>query len=294
MEFRHLRYFLAVVDEGRFGIAARRLQITQPPLSRAIQQLERELRVLLFERTRNRAIPTAAGRALEGHARQILKDVESSADFIQREHRPGGKLSVGYVHTANLRLLPRLLKAFCRLHPDTEIRLNPLQVEAQIQALRESRIDLGILRLPVAAAGIKVESLLDEAPVVALPRSHPLSRAVRVRPGALSSTPVFSLDGEPGPRTQVVLRVAGSRKRICPNLRLETGDVYDHLGLIAAGVGVAYLPESVIDVHRKGVIYRRVHPPAPPFRLGIAYRAGRRSREETAFLSVARRLFVAG
>jgi len=292
MELRHLRYFLAVADELNFGRAARRLKMSQPPLSRQIRRLEGELGILLFERDRRKVSLTFAGRVYRKEARRILQEVESSAAFIREKHGHSRRLGVGYVPSANLRVLPRILKTFCRLHSDIELSLHPLTTDEQLLALRDGHIDVGLLRLPAAAGGVSVERLVEEASVVALPERHPLSRLARVSRDALGQVPVFHLD-RPGPRRNGNGVARGAVNGVCPKLTLATGDVHDHLGLIAAGIGASFLPESVLDVRRKGVVYRRCRPPAPSVRFGLAYRRGERSPEHAAFLEVARRLYAA-
>lgn len=286
LEFRHLRYFVAVAEELNFGRAARALGISQPPLSRAIRALEAELGVRLLERSRRRASLTAAGRVFEKEAQKILVDLERSTSFMRENHGAPRRIAIGYVRSANIRVLPRILKEFCRERPEVEVSLHPLSTEEQIQALRDSRIDVGVLYLPARADGLTVRPLVEETSVLALPRRAPFSRLESVPTSSLHRLRLFQVGPRHAKAMMEVVPAGG-----CPKLTLVTGDVHEALGVVAAGMGASCVPESMVDVRRKGVIYRRPHPELPPFRIGLAYRKGKRTIEQSAFVRAARGVF---
>src|SRR5689334_5740766 len=149
MELRHLRYFLAVAEELHFGRAATRLGIAQPPLSQQIRQLEQELGATLLNRTKRRVELTPAGRAFLEHTRQILAETERAKRVARRAGRGEiGRLAIGFVSSADLDVLPRVLRAWRERFPDVEVELHALLTAAQVDALGRGRLDVGFIRLP--------------------------------------------------------------------------------------------------------------------------------------------------
>ena len=183
MELRHLRYFVAVAEELHFSRAAARLHIAQPPLSQQIRHLERELGVALFNRTRRHVELTAAGRAFLDESRRVLLQAERAARIAQRAGRGEiGQLAVAFVPSADLDLLPRVLRAWSARFPDVELDLQALLPVAQLEALAGGRIQVGLVRLPVTAGSeVIVECIESEPLVAALPLRHRLAKRARVR-----------------------------------------------------------------------------------------------------------------
>src|SRR5512132_1230001 len=163
MELRHLRYFLAVAEELHFGRAAARVRIAQPPLSQQIRQLEQELGITLFNRTKRRVELTPAGRAFLEHARQILAETERAKRVAQRAGRGEiGRLAIGFVASADLDLLPRVLRVWRARFPDVDVELHALLTAAQAEALRHGRVDVGFVRLPMDETGLVVDAITRE------------------------------------------------------------------------------------------------------------------------------------
>src|SRR3982751_6322411 len=175
MELRHLRYFVAVAEELNFGRAADRLRIAQPPLSRQIRDLERELGTALFERVPRGVELTAAGRAFLPEARLTLAQAERAQRTAQRAARGEiGRLRVGFVEVAIYSgVLPEVL-GFFRMHlPDIGLSLFEMDALQQAEAFREGRIDLGILHSPPpdAERWLRVEPVYSEPLVAAVPHA---------------------------------------------------------------------------------------------------------------------------
>src|SRR5215471_11785360 len=148
MELRHLRYFLAVAEELHFSRAAARLGIAQPPLSQQIRQLEQELGVALFHRTNRRVEMTPAGRAFLDEVRRVFAQTELAVSTAQRAGRGEiGQLAIGFVPSADLDILPRVLRVWSTRFPAVGIGLHPLLPSAQTEALRDGRIQIGFVRL---------------------------------------------------------------------------------------------------------------------------------------------------
>jgi len=150
MELRQLQYFLAVAEELNFGRAAARLQIAQPPLSRQIRQLEQELGVELFRRTKRRVELTEAGRLFLEEARQILSQVEQGVRVAQRASRGEiGRLVVGFEGSSTYDVIPVSLKVYRERFPEVDLVVYAMTTEEQIQALLENRIGIGFVVSPL-------------------------------------------------------------------------------------------------------------------------------------------------
>lgn len=261
MELRQLRYFLAVAEELHFGRAAERLRVSQPPLSVAIKALEREIGAPLFRRTTRRVELTAEGE----HLRDRLGPLVAGIDEAVRELgdvRSGirGRLRVGYVSSASYSILPGAVRAFQERRPHVELRLQPLTSAEQLGRLLDDELDVGILRDQPPVPGVTQELVRSERLVAVLPAGHPLAAPEHehdgLAPEALDDEPLvlFPYDLMPGYLARVtgVLEQAGARVRIVQRtVHQETV-----LGLVAAGVGLSILPESVAAIRMPGVVSR--------------------------------------
>ena len=172
MELRHLRYFIAVAEEGHITRAAERLGMQQPPLSQQIQALERELDVQLFRRKPRGVELTEAGRALLDDARAILAHIDHAFATTRRTARgEQGRIGVGFTSSAPFHpFVPRVIRAFRETFPLVSLTLEESGTTELIEDLREERVDAAFIRTPVAdPMGLTVNPLLEEAMLVALP-----------------------------------------------------------------------------------------------------------------------------
>jgi DNA-binding transcriptional LysR family regulator len=150
MELRHLRYFRAVATELHFGRAAEKLHISQPPLTKQIQDLEAELGFDLFNRTKRSVVLTPAGQAFLCEVNQILQQLDRAIDIGSKTSRGElGQISIGFVGSATYNILPVMLQQFRDRYPDVRIELHELTTDRQLIWLREGRIDIGLIRPPI-------------------------------------------------------------------------------------------------------------------------------------------------
>jgi DNA-binding transcriptional LysR family regulator len=258
MELRHLRYFVAVAEEKHFGRAASRLRIAQPPLSRQIQDLERELGFALFERTRRQVELTAAGVALLAHTRGIFDAVALAVHEAGRASRgEQGRIVVGYPSTFAYSGLPEIVRAFRTKFPSVEVVLRELAPQQQLDALREGRVHVGFVRAPLEEPGLSSELVRSEPLVVALPTGHPLATR-KVVPLALLAKEPFVMF----PRVRGAAYF-DSLTRLChdagftPRIVQEAPQL-DIVSLVAAGLGVSLLPTSIRKIRRAGIVLRPI------------------------------------
>ncbi len=288
MELRHLRYFVAVADELHFGRAAEKLHISQPPLSHQIQDLERELGVALFHRTRHFVALTEAGCAFLDEVRRILHDTDHAAATARKVgHGEVGRLSVGFGLASAAGVMGRILNAFFSRHANVGLDLKTLHSRAQIEALVDRQIDVAFPILPVSHRDIATEAVATEPLVAAFPAAHPLARARRVRLCDLISHPFVSISPAAAPTFHELVLAACSEAGFAPTVAHEAGHVLTILGLVGAGLGVSILPACLGGKGADGVVFRPLTD-APPIQIGIAYRRHETSTMLLALLQVVR------
>jgi len=289
MELRHLRYFVTVAEELHFSRAAARLHMAQPPLSQQIRRLEEEIGVTLFTRTRRRVELTAAGREFLREAQTLLELSHQAVRTAQRASRGEiGRLAIGFVASADLDVLPRVLRVWHRRFPQVEIVLHGLLPAPQIEALREGRIQVGFLRLPVDEAGVVVERIQREPLVAVLPARHRLAQRARVRLSDLAGEPMVLFPRELAPGYYDLYVGACRQAGFTPRVAHEALGIQTNLGLVAAGLGFTLLPSAIRNLRRSGVVYRPLAPPTPQTDMALAYLREQSSPVLKAFCEIAR------
>jgi len=288
MELRHLRYVITVAEELHFGRAAQRLNISQPPLSQQIRQLEQELGVRLFNRTNRQVQLTEAGRRFVEEARLVLIQADHAAKVAVRTSQGEiGHLTVATV-TAEKTVVVDTLRLFAKRYPDVHLELRSLSTPAQTQALREGRIQIGFVVLPVDDATFSTEIVAREPLVVALPEHHHLAARQKVPLGALGGerSILFPRPLSPGYYDQIIAwcRNAG----FSLNVVHEMDNIYTSLALVEAGLGVSLFPASIQNVSRKGIVFREIQGPIPMVECAVVYRPGPQSSVVMSFLNVVR------
>jgi DNA-binding transcriptional LysR family regulator len=288
MELRHLRYFVAVAEELHFRRAAARLHISQPPLSQQIRQLEAELDVQLLERSRRRVELTAAGEAFYQRAREILQAVDDAARLARQVQRGEvGTLSVGFVGSAMYSVVPEVLRAFRARHAAVGLRLRELNSAAAVGQLENGRIDVAFVRPDSPHPGIALETILREPIIAALPESHPLAGRERLSLRDLAGEPLVMLSRSGSPGVRDALEAAIARLGGDDQLVQEAAEMQTVIGLVAAGVGLSLVPDSVRSLVRDGVVYRPLTH-GPSIELALAWREGDRSPVLGAFQETVR------
>lgn len=265
MELRQLRYFVAVAEELHFGRAAARVHIAQPPLSQQIKGLEAELGVLLLQRTRRSVALTPAGAAFLDQARDILDRAGQAAETARRvQAGEEGRLAVGFVNPAMDAFLARVVAAFRTRRPGVALALAEAPTVDQEEEVRAGRLDLGFIRLFGAPpAGLTVQVACREAYVLALPRGHRLARQGRVALADLDREPVILTPPRYGAALRAAMLAALARAGARPAPAQEARTKHTALSLVAAGAGLALVPESSRVWRREGVVFRPVEAGLP-------------------------------
>jgi DNA-binding transcriptional LysR family regulator len=202
-----------------------------------------------------------------------------------------GTLQVGYAPGIEIEILPRVLRAFARSYPEVDVRLVPLHTRDQLDALRQRRIDVGLILFPAATDGLEVSRVRREPLVLVAPGDHPLARKRSVGVRDLEGVPYVHLARSYEPMYHDHILGLTRDARVTLRVVAESAHLYDNLSLVAAGVGVSLLPRSVRLVRRAGVAYRPIQAPAADIEIGVASRSKELSQVPLEFIRVVRRAY---
>jgi LysR family transcriptional regulator, benzoate and cis,cis-muconate-responsive activator of ben and cat genes len=257
MELKHLRSFVAVARALSFSRAARDLHLSQPALSTQIRLLEEQLGATLLLRNRRKVALTVAGESLLHDAEALLAQVEEVRLKVQRLSAGDlGHLRIGFVASATSTLVPAVATIFRKRYPGVTISLKNLPTAQQVEGIRNGTLDAGFVRMPLKETGLHITLISREPFAIVLPREHPLARKADLRVGDLMNEPFVAYGERWAPsfyqRWTALCRNAG----FTPKITQETGEMETAIALVAAGLGVAILPEGITRRHR-GVIFIR-------------------------------------
>jgi DNA-binding transcriptional LysR family regulator len=294
MELRHLRYFVAIASERHFTRAAAKLGIAQPPLSQQIRQLEDELGTRLFTRTARGVVLTAAGEAFLPHAEAAIRDVERATSDARRVSRGDlGTLRVGFTSAASLNpLVPTVISAFRRSYPDVELRLVVHPTTLLLAQLSQDIIDAAFARPTTAQReSLRALPLPSEHLWIALPTGHPLANRTRIRLSVLRNEPFILYPRANGSLLYDSIIAACQNAGFSPRVVQEAPEMASMVGLVAAGVGVTLVPESIRQLRPTGVRYVRISGQTPLAMLWLVAQRAATSSALANFLQHADRFF---
>ena len=292
MELRHLRYFVAVAEELNFTRAAKRLGINQPPLSLQIRQLEKEMGTPLFRRQARGVELTSAGKLMLEEARVILKQVERAKTGVRRRARgETGRINIGssggtYFHP----LIPAIIREYGIDYPDIVLFPAASNTPLLVARLRAGQIDAAFIRPPISDdEGLALEPLVDEPTVMVLPSGHPLSRRTSAPLKALAKEILVLFAREINPSNYDSVIAACHRAGFTPKLGQEAPQIVAAVPMVAAGLGVSIVPQSIGRIHADGVVCLPIDGDAPRALISLAHRRDDRSAAVQNFVAVARR-----
>ena len=275
MELRHLRYFVGVAREGNLTRAAARLRVAQPALSRQMHQLEEELGVRLFDREARGVKLTPAGHAFLAEAEAILTRSDKAVRVAQTsEQRAAGRLEVGYVWGLFHSLAPAWLARFRQHRPNVAVNLLDLSATEQAAALREGRLDLGLIgfAFEADAARLSKRKIGECVFMAALPAAHPQARKRSLPRSALAGECFVVISEQTYPGAAHVLKEACRQAGFRPRILQTAERGFTLLGLVAGNCGVTLLPESLQALPHPGVVFKPLADP-PRGELFAAWKA---------------------
>jgi DNA-binding transcriptional LysR family regulator len=298
MEFRHLRYFIAVAEALNFSRAARKLQMAQPPLSRQIQQLEAELGAKLFVRDRRKVELTDAGRVLMHEGRILVNQTMLTMDAVRRADKGEyGLVRVG-LGSGLGKKIQRVLVQHAKRFPDVDVQCKDILSTFQNEALLERQIDVGFLRPPVDLLHLASESLFEEQFLVFLSKANPLARCRKLKLKQLAGETLLLYDRNQSmgvfDKTLELYRHAG----VSPRILFTSTAPHEEAGamLVASGKGIYLGVGAVLGDPVSGSEVATVQLDEPEARIEVhmAWRKGENSSAVLAFLDSVRRVFKRG
>ena len=292
LELRYLRYFIAVAEELHFSRAAKRLHMAQPPLSQQIRKLEQYVGHPLFTRNSRTVALTQAGEALLERCRYLLRRLEEDLETVRRVGRGEiGTLTVGFIGSAMLTVLPTLIGNYRKLFTKVDLRLRELTTSSLVDAIRQGIVDLGFLRDAGPTEGLMVEKVLEERFVVALAKRHPLASQQKISLIELKGEPLILFARELGPlawdKTIALCETSGIR----PTIVQDAPEWLTVLRLVSSGLGFSIAPACVATIQTPGVVCRELTKCPISTDIELARRSDHLNPIMEAFLAEARKMF---
>jgi DNA-binding transcriptional LysR family regulator len=254
-----LRTLLGVIESGSFSAAARKLNLSQPAVSVQIRELERRFAIKLIERFGKKAHATPPGRDLATAAELIFKACDE-ADAAMRRYRDGwvGRVRIGTTITAQMYLLPPVLRRVSQEHPGVDLHVRNLPTGESIAAILQNEIDLGIVTMPVDEAQVKVTPLVSEQ-MVAIYASGTRNLPDMVTPENVLQQPLVLEHVNAGVYHLVMNWMAAHGAT--PRVRMHLGTIEAVKSAVASGLGMSIVPEMAAGWHESELVVRPLHPP---------------------------------
>lgn len=289
MEFRHLRYFLVLAEELHFGRAARRLSISQPPLSLNIQQLEASVGAQLLTRNSKSVQLTAAGRAFVPAARALLEQAAHAASHARDVgHGMAGSLTIGFAGTMLYSGLPEIIEQFQATHPLLRLMLKELSSSEQLIELAHDRLDLGFVhttRVPPELSQILVAS---QDFVCCLPVNHELAKMQLLPLRLLQGEPFAVVSRTVSPDYHERIMTICTEAGFYPEIRYELQHWLSVVSLVAQGMGVALVPAALQQSAVAGAAFVRLNTATKPYETHCLWKSSRDNAALETFLKAVR------
>jgi DNA-binding transcriptional LysR family regulator len=254
-----LTQFVAVAEEMHFGRAAERLHMTQPPLSRQMQLLEKDLHVLLFDRSSRAIKLTRAGRAFYADARRLLQQADRAALSVRKAWAgQSGVLRVGFTGGSVHSGLAAVLKASRREIPDVELDLRELVTMAQLEALSNGVLDIALIRPPVTRPDLLSRNLIRERLIIAMPKNHALAQQETVEVAQLDGIDLIMFNPIESRYFFELVSAVLHAASVAPVMVQYMVQIHSILAVVNLDWGVALVPESASKMEFENVEYRRL------------------------------------
>ncbi|MBT3150049.1 LysR family transcriptional regulator [Streptomyces sp. CHD11] len=262
LDLRQLRYFVAVAETEHVGQAAERLHMSQSPLSRQIVQLEQNLGLTLFERSQQRIRLTRDGKVFLAEARALLQHADRLENLGRRLGRGDeGGLCIGYVADAmHTGILPGALRAVHSERPGVHIALYNLPPAEQFEGLRQRSLDIALVHAPPSGddPDLLAAPLLEDPLLLAMPAGHPLADQEKVTPGDLDGQPWIAVENAQDPAWRDTFVAACTAAGFRPDIRFDAAEPLTALGLVASGLGLAFVQKSMVRATTEEVAVREL------------------------------------
>lgn len=275
-ELSQLRCFVAAAEELHFGRAAKRLNMTQSPLSRQIQLLERILDVTLLERTSRNVALTPAGRVFLVEAQRIVRLAENAALAARRVAKgDAGKVAIGFTAVSGYSLVPGIVAKARSALPNIDLELHEMVSREQTEALLTGLVDIAFMRPPIVRSEFETALALSEPLVVALPEGNPRAEVGELTVADLKDVPLVMYSRKGAGYFHDMLMRFFDEAALAPVVVQHVTQIHSMLGLVRAGVAAAIVPRSAIDLHPDSVQFRQLATvPEAPVELYMTWKRG--------------------
>jgi len=283
MEFRQLRYFTVLAEELSFTRAARRLHVSQPPLSFQMARLEAELGARLFDRTNRSVVLSTAGRAFLPHAQAVLARLEEARSQVALVAKGlQGRVQVGLAGSHFLGPFPQFIQQFRQQRPEVEVVLHEMKPSEHLQALRDGRLDFSVSRNPLSDSHISARLLWRDPVVAVFPPGHRLAGSGQIELAALRDEDFVFLRLDSSPFAARLFN-ACVQSGFAPRIVQQVVEIPAVLNLVAAGLGVALVPASLATLRSDAVCSSRLISPKSDGDVYVLWRTGNPSPAMAAF-----------
>jgi DNA-binding transcriptional LysR family regulator len=288
LDVRDLRFFQAVAEDLHFHRAAEKLHVAQPHLSAHIKQLEERLGVQLLERSSRSVRLTVAGEQFLERARFILNHLDEAVAVARRtEQGIQGRIRIGFATAAGFQILPSILASFRGRCPRVEIWVGGVLTDIQIRMLLEGKLDFGFIRPPVASSRLSTMTLGRAGMVAALPPGHRLLARESLSLRDLTEETFIGFAPGATDRLNERIRMICHEAGLQPDPGLHANDTYSILALVAAGFGVAILPEWTSGSTQFRVQYKAINDPTLVADIALAWCSDNASPAHRIFREIA-------
>ncbi len=274
MELRHLRYFVAVAQELNFTRAAEKLHTSQPSLSSQIRDLEQCVGVSLLERDKRKVTLTTAGECFLTDALAILDQAEQAKARARNAALLGNHLVIGFVPSAEVNLLPKVMPLLRLRQPETQIELVSLITTQQEEKLRSGELDVGLMRHPIYNPEIDYLELFHEPLAVVMPATHPLARERKISAAQLNGVEFISTDPAYSGALASIVDKWLTDQQCQPKIVQMATNILVTMNLVGMGLGVSLIPGYMQSFNTGQVVFRPLADDAPTIALLMAWKKG--------------------
>jgi DNA-binding transcriptional LysR family regulator len=288
MDLKRLKSMTVLAEELHFGRAAERLGIAQPALTQQIQSLERDIGVQLFLRTKRSVRLTISGQVMLSEAVRTLQQAERTILVAKQAGRGQlGHIEIGFVGSAVFSgVLAGAIARYRAVNPLVEFKLNELGILQQLQDVASGQLDVGIIRLPVksAAPELTISAIYRDPIILAIPARHPLAKLKAVPAGRLRNEPFVAVQIQEGVGFNAQVAELCAVAGLTPQITQRAGQFTALVGMVAGGLGLAFVPSSVKNLKIPDVVYRPVSNSDQKSDLAMVHRKSERAPVLLSFI----------
>ncbi|EGT0666200.1 DNA-binding transcriptional regulator HcaR [Citrobacter werkmanii] len=285
MELRHLRYFVAVAQALNFTRAAEKLHTSQPSLSSQIRDLEACVGVPLLVRDKRKVVLTAAGECFLQDALVILEQAENAKVRARKTGLEDNHFAIGFVPSAEVNLLPKVLPLFRLKQPDTHIELVSLITTEQEEKILRGELDVGLMRHPVYSPELDYLELIHEPLVVVLPVNHPLANEKAISAQQLHGVNFVGTDPAYSGALAMIVKNWFQQQKSQPNIVQVATNILVTMNLVGMGLGVTLIPGYMNNFNTGQVVFRPIIGDVPTIALLMAWKKGALKPALTDFIA---------